>query len=110
MSKKVRLYLIIGAAAAVLLATGVVVVVNVLGSTVDDAIPQADLFGTTAAPARPDLAAAPQPDPAAGRGHQGTAEHPYRGRGHPRGAPGPGSPHADAVMILHVNKDLSAPT
>ena len=86
MSKKIRLYVIIGAAAAVLLATGIVVAVNLFTDKVDNAIPQADLFGPTTPPyGNLSPLAAAQPDPAAGGGHRRPAQHPHRGRGHPRG-------------------------
>ena len=106
MNKKVRLYLIIGATAAVLLTAGIVVAVNVFTRRVDNAIPQANLFTPSGAPS---TNAAPTPRPSPG--------------------PEPGSdivgplnilivgvdtreddvtwePKADAVMIMHVDKDL----
>jgi anionic cell wall polymer biosynthesis LytR-Cps2A-Psr (LCP) family protein len=107
-SKKVRLYLIIGAAAAVLLATGVVVAVNVLGSTVDHAIPQADLFGTTAAPAQPGTSSPrPSPTPPPGADIVGPLNILIVGVDTREEDP-TWQPKADSVMIMHVNKDLAS--
>ena len=108
MSKKLRLYLIIGAAAAVLLATGVVVAVNVLSSTVDHAIPQADLFTPTTGPAQPGTQSPrPSPTPPPGSDIVGPLNILIVGVDTREDEPS-WQPKADADMIMHLNKDLSS--
>jgi polyisoprenyl-teichoic acid--peptidoglycan teichoic acid transferase len=107
-SKKLRLYLIIGAAAAVLLATGVVVTVNLLSSTVDHSVPQADLFTPTTAPGKPGTASPrPSPTPPPGADIVGPLNILIVGVDTREDEPD-WQPKADAVMIMHVNKDLQS--
>ena len=107
MSKKIRLYVIIGAAAAVLLATGVVVAVNLFSNKVDNAIPQANLFGPTTPPYG-NLSPSPRPSPTPPPGADivGPLNILIVGVDTREDEP-TWQPKADAVMLMHVNKDLS---
>ena len=108
MSKKIRLYVIIGSAAAVLLATGVVVAVNLFTNKVDNAIPQADLFGTTTPPAnRSTPSPRPSPTPPPGADIVGPLNILIVGVDTREDEPS-WQPKSDAVMLMHVNKDLSS--
>ena len=109
MSKKIRLYVIIGAAAVVLLAAGVVVAVNLFTDKVDNAIPQADLFGPRPRPPYGNLSPSPRPSPTPPPGADiiGPLNILIVGVDTREDEPS-WQPKADAVMIMHVNKDLSS--
>jgi LCP family protein required for cell wall assembly len=94
---------IIGAA-VVLLGAGVFVGVRALLYGVDDAIPQADLFGDGTPSGSPSPAASPTPAP--GADIKGPINILLVGVDTREDRPS-WMPHADAVMILHVTKDLS---
>jgi LCP family protein required for cell wall assembly len=106
-SKKVRLYLIIGAAAVVVLATGIVVAVNAFANKVDKSIPQADLFTPTTAPTHLTPSPRPSPTPPPGADITGPLNILIVGVDTREDDP-TWQPKADADMILHVNKDLSS--
>jgi len=107
-SKKIRLYVIIGAAAVVLLATGIVVAVNLFTGKVDSTIPQADLFGTTTPPvAGSTPSPRPSPTPPPGADIVGPLNILIVGVDTREDDPS-WQPKADAVMLMHVNKDLSS--
>jgi polyisoprenyl-teichoic acid--peptidoglycan teichoic acid transferase len=107
-SKKIRLYLILGAAAVVLLATGVVVAVNLFTDKVDSSIPQADLFSTPPV-GSPTTASSPRPSPTPPPGADivGPLNILIVGVDTREDVPD-WQPKADAVMIMHVNKGLDS--
>jgi LCP family protein required for cell wall assembly len=108
-SPKVRLYLIIGAAAVVLLGGGTFATIELLTNRVNAAIPQADLFGTTPPPtsAAGTPSATPSPTPPAGADIKGPLNILIAGVDTREDEPA-WQPHADAVMIMHVNADLQS--
>jgi anionic cell wall polymer biosynthesis LytR-Cps2A-Psr (LCP) family protein len=105
-SKKVRLYVLIGTIAVVLLGAGIVVGINLFTDRVNDGVPQADLFGPTTPP--PTTAGTPKPVPSptppAGADIKGPLNILIVGLDTREDEPG-WPPHADAVMIMHVNAD-----
>ena len=107
MTRSVRLYAIIGAA-VVLLGGGAFVGVKLLTNRVNNAIPQADLFGSEtpspSAGASGSPAGSPTPQP--GADIKGPLNILLVGIDTRESKPG-WIPHSDAVMILHVTKDLS---
>lgn len=106
MSPKVRLYLIIGAAAVILLGGGIFGGIKLLTNRVNDAIPHADLFGPTSAPATvPGKTPTPSPTVQPGADIKGPLTILIAGVDTREDQPA-WQPHADAVMILRVNADL----
>jgi anionic cell wall polymer biosynthesis LytR-Cps2A-Psr (LCP) family protein len=106
-SKKVRLYLIIGATAAVLLTAGIVVTVNVFTRRIDSAIPQASLFTPTVAASTGAPAPRSSPTPEPGADIVGPLNILIVGVDTREDEPD-WQPKADAVMIMHINKDLQS--
>ncbi|WP_254550567.1 LCP family protein [Catellatospora tritici] len=109
MARSTRLLLIIGVV-LVLLGGGAYAGVSLLRAHVDDAIPQADLFGpsdapTPSAPGSP--SPSPSPTPPAGADIKGPLNILIVGVD-TREAQKSWPIHGDAVMILHVNADLSS--
>ncbi len=108
MTRSVRLFAVLGAV-IVLLGAGVFVGFRLLTDRVNDAIPQADLFGsatpTTAnGTAGPSPAGSPTSQP--GADIKGPLNILIVGVDTRASYPG-WIPHADAVMIMHVNADLT---
>jgi anionic cell wall polymer biosynthesis LytR-Cps2A-Psr (LCP) family protein len=100
--RSTRFYAIIGAV-VVLLGAGVFIAINVFTSKINNSIPQANLFGTPTASARPSITAIPTPTPA-GMEIDGALNILVVGvdtRTYFKGW----VPHADAVMIMHVDPD-----
>ncbi|HLT10376.1 MAG TPA: LCP family protein [Micromonosporaceae bacterium] len=104
MARKMRLIGVAALAAAVLIATGVVVTVRLIAHRIDSTIPQADLFGTPSATPTPSPTPSPTPPP--GWDIEGPLNiliigedtRPTRKT----------APHNDANLILHVSKDLKS--
>lgn len=92
----------------VLLVAGSFVAVRLVRDHVDNSIPQADLFGPTETPsASPSESPSPSPSPPpAGADIVGPLNILIVGVDTREGQPG-WFPHGDAVMILHVTKDLA---
>lgn len=109
MTRSMRLFITLGVALA-LLGGGAYAAVRVAQSRVDGAIPQTDLFGPSdSAGASPDASPSPSPSPTppAGADIKGPLNILIVGidtRESKKGWP----PHGDAVLILHVNKDLTS--
>jgi LCP family protein required for cell wall assembly len=104
MTRSVRLIAIV-AAAVVLLGAGVFAGVQLLRGHVDKSIPQTDLFGPSESPsASPSPTGSPAPPP--GADIKGPLNILIIGLDTRESIPG-WIPHADAVMILHVDKDLT---
>jgi LCP family protein required for cell wall assembly len=97
--------------ALLLIGTGVAVSVNLVEDRIDSAIPQTDLFGdgtpspSATAGGSPAATTPPPPTPAPGAGIKGPLNILIVGVDTRYFVPG-WQPHADAVMILHVSKDL----
>jgi anionic cell wall polymer biosynthesis LytR-Cps2A-Psr (LCP) family protein len=90
-------------AAAVLIGAGVFVTIRLVANRVDNAIPQADLFGTpTPSPSQ----SGPSPTPSPGWDIEGPLDVLIIGED-TRVSSGT-APHNDANMILHVSKDLKS--
>lgn len=104
MSRRVRLFVLLGAALAVVILAGTVAVALV-SARVDDAIPQADLFGTDSpsATGSPVVSVSPTPEP--GADITGPLNILIVGVDTRVTVPG-WQPHSDAVMVLHVSADL----
>lgn len=110
MTPTVRRIAILGVVLA-LLGAGAFVGVRLLTDRVNDAIPQTDLFGpsdTPSASASPTASPTPSASPTAqpGADIKGPLNILILGLDTREWQPG-WIPHSDAVMILHVNKDLS---
>jgi LCP family protein required for cell wall assembly len=107
-TRSVRLYAII-AAAIVLVGTGVFVGIRLLTNEVNNSIPQTDLFGDgTPSPSATSPSATPTPSatPLPGSDIKGPLNILIAGLD-TREWIKTWVPHSDAVMILHVNKDLT---
>ncbi len=106
MTRSIRLYLVIGAAVVVLLGGGIVVGIQLLRHRIDHAIPQADLFGSSSpsASATGQPSASPTPTGPPGKDISGPLNVLIVGVD-TRTASKNWPPHADAVMMLHVNAD-----
>jgi len=107
-TKQIRLYLILGVAALVLLGGGAFVGIRLLTDKVNEAIPQADLLGAQSspsgsAPATPGQPT-PSPTPPPGSDIKGPLNILIVGID-TRVSVKDWVPHADAVMIMHVNAD-----
>jgi len=106
-TRSIRLYVALGAAALVLLGAGVFVAVKLISSSIDGAIPQADLFGVGGPAVTPTPTVAPTPTgPPPGADIQGPLNFLIVGVDTRTSIPG-WVPHGDAVMIMHVSADLS---
>jgi anionic cell wall polymer biosynthesis LytR-Cps2A-Psr (LCP) family protein len=102
-TKQVRLYVVLGAVAVVVLGTGIFVGVQLLSNRVNNSIQQADLFGTaTATPTTPSSTTPPP-----GHDIKGPLNILLVGVD-TRVAEKDWVPHADAVMIMHVSADLKS--
>lgn len=108
MTKQVRLYLIVGVAALVLIGGGIFAAVKIFSGSVDNAIPQADLLGTPT-PTGSSVAATVPPSPTAPPGSdiKGPLNVLIVGVD-TRTSVKDWIPHADAVMIMHIDKDLTS--
>lgn len=109
MSRSLRLYAVIAAAAVVLLGAGVFITIQLVSDGVNDAVPQADLFGSeTPTPTTPGVTPTPVPTPTIPPGSdiKGPLNILIVGVD-TRTWVKNWMPHADAVMIMHVNKDLT---
>jgi hypothetical protein len=101
-TRSIRLYVALGAAALVLLGAGVFVAVKLISSSIDGAIPQADLFGIGGPAVTPTPTVAPTPTgPPPGADIKGPLNFLIVGVDTRTSIPG-WVPHGDAVMIMHV--------
>lgn len=97
---------------AILLGAGAVVGVRALISGVDEAIPQADLFGTgspTPSPSATDPTGAPTAEPQGppeGADIKGPLNILLAGEDTRENEPG-SAPHADAILIMHIDATLT---
>ena len=108
MTRKVRLVAIL-CAITVLLGAGVFVGIRLLASRVDNAIPQTDLFGddpTATPPPGGPATAPPSPTAPPGSDIKGPLNILIAGVDTRETNPG-WVPNSDAVMILHINADLT---
>lgn len=105
MSRSVRLYAIIAAALVVVLGIGTIVAIQLVKDEVNESIPQADLFGSQT-PTPPAPTATPSPTPPPGADIKGPLNILIVGVD-TRTWVKNWIPHADAVMIMHVNADLT---
>ncbi|MDT5026734.1 MAG: polyisoprenyl-teichoic acid--peptidoglycan teichoic acid transferase [Micromonosporaceae bacterium] len=107
MSRSIRLYVALGAAALVLLGAGVFAAVKLISSSIDGAIPHADLFGAGGPAVTPTPTVAPTPTgPPPGADIKGPLNFLIVGVDTRTSIAG-WVPHGDAVMIMHVGADLS---
>jgi LCP family protein required for cell wall assembly len=107
-SRRVRLIVLIAAAFAVV-AAGTAIAVSMVLKSVDEAIPQADLFGTPTPSASGAASPTPSPSPSVlpGADIKGPLNILIVGVDS-RESIKTWQPHADTVMILHVTKDLKS--
>lgn len=109
----VRVRLVAGITIIALLVTvGIAVGVSLVINRLDRAIPQTDLFGTPTASTSSDATGTPttQPDPAApppGADITGPLNILLAGHDMVPSEPGRSIPHADAVLILHIDASLT---
>lgn len=112
MTKSIRLYVLVGVVAVVVLGTGVFATARLIAASVDSAIPQADLFGIGPAGASVTASSGPSatpttpPGPPPGADIKGPLNILIVGVDTRTSVPG-WVPHADAVMIMHVSADLT---
>jgi LCP family protein required for cell wall assembly len=107
-NKSIRLYTALGVVAVLLLGAGLFAGVKLVSNAFDKAIPQADLFGMVRPGASPTPTVAPTPTgPPPGADIKGPLNFLLVGVDTRTSIPG-WIPHADAVMIMHVNADLTA--
>jgi polyisoprenyl-teichoic acid--peptidoglycan teichoic acid transferase len=106
-SRRVRVFLAIGVAVAVIVVAGVVVASRVLTNQINHVVAQTDLFGTENPPASsaaPGPSGSPAPTPY-GTALAGPLNLLIVGVDTRVSVPG-WQPHSDAVMIMHVTADL----
>lgn len=112
MTPRVRRLLIIGMAAVLVVAAGVVIAFNVVRNRVNS-VPSADLFGdhsTSASPSgSPSASPSASPTPEPGADIKGPLNILISGVDTRESIPG-WVPHSDADMILHVSADLKSAT
>jgi anionic cell wall polymer biosynthesis LytR-Cps2A-Psr (LCP) family protein len=108
-SRSIRLYVAWGAAAVLVLSAALVGGIQLIRSSLDGGIAQADLFGLAqpSASVSPSITVTPTPTgPPAGADIKGPLNFLLVGVDTRTSVPG-WVPHADAVMIMHVNADLA---
>jgi polyisoprenyl-teichoic acid--peptidoglycan teichoic acid transferase len=104
-TKQVRLYVVLGAVAVLVLGTGIFVAIQLLSNRVNNVIKQADLFGSPTSTTTPTPTASPTPPP--GHDIKGPLNVLLVGVD-TRVQVSDWIPHADAVMIMHVAADLKS--
>jgi LCP family protein required for cell wall assembly len=102
-TRRVRLIALLGVI-ALLIGGGVFVTLRLVGGV--DAIPQVDLFGDDTPTATPGQTPTPSPTPPPGSDIKGPLNFLILGVDTRESKPG-WVPNADAIMIMHVNKDLT---